>query len=114
MVEAGKVTLRVEVDAKQFKQIMREITTDNANFKKQIENTEPALKKMGDTATTTAVRFQTLTQGTINLVTSFTQAYTSISNLQKAKTSLQAAAVKKKTISIKSGDEKGSSRLSEN
>ena len=30
MVEAGKVTLRVEVDAKQFKQVMKEITRDNA------------------------------------------------------------------------------------
>ena len=93
MVDAGKITLRIEVDAKEFQRLMKGSTKDLAKFKNQVENTSPAMKELGDNATTTAVRFQTLTQGTINLVTSFTQAYTSISNLQKAKTSLQAAAV---------------------
>ena len=93
MVDGGKITLRIEVDAKEFKRLMKGSTQDLTKFKQQVDNTTPAMNKLGDTATTTAVRFQTLTQGTINLVTSFTQAYTSISNLQKAKTSLQAAAV---------------------
>ncbi len=93
MVDGGKITLRIEVDAKEFKRLMKGSTQDLTKFKHQVDNTTPSMNKLGDTATTTAVRFQTLTQGTINLVTSFTQAYTSISNLQKAKTSLQAAAV---------------------
>jgi hypothetical protein len=93
MVDGGKITLRIEVDAKEFKRLMKGSTQDLTKFKQQVDNTTPSMNKLGDTATTTAVRFQTLTQGTINLVTSFTQAYTSISNLQKAKTSLQAAAV---------------------
>jgi len=93
MVDGGKITLRIEVDAKEFKRLMKGSTQDLTKFKQQVDNTTPAMNKLGDTATTTAVRFQTLTQGTINLVTSFTQAYTSISNLQKAKTSLQASAV---------------------
>jgi len=93
MVEAGRITLRVEIDAKQFESIIKKLKLDMKDFKTQVDNTTPGIQKLGDTATTTAVRFQTLTQGTINLVTSFTQAYTSISNLQKAKTSLQAAAV---------------------
>ena len=93
MVDAGKITLRVEVDAKEFERFMQSSPKNMNNFKKSVDAAEVGTKKLGDTATTTAVRFQTLTQGTINLVTSFTQAYTSISNLQKAKTSLQAAAV---------------------
>jgi len=93
MVDGGKITLRIEVDAKEFKRLMKGSTQDLSKFKSQVESTTPSMNKLGETATTTAVRFQTLTQGTINLVTSFTQAYTSISNLQKAKTSLQAAAV---------------------
>ena len=93
MVDGGKITLRIEVDAKEFKRLMKGSTQDLTKFKSQVESTTPSMNKLGETATTTAVRFQTLTQGTINLVTSFTQAYTSISNLQKAKTSLQAAAV---------------------
>jgi len=93
MVDAGKITLRIEVDAKEFQRLMKGSTKDLTKFKQEVDKTEPSMKKLGDSATTTAVRFQTLTQGTINLVTSFTQAYTSISNLQKAKTSLQAAAV---------------------
>jgi hypothetical protein len=93
MVEAGRITLRVEIDAKQFEAIIKKLKLDMKDFKTQVDNTTPGIEKLGDTATTTAVRFQTLTQGTINLVTSFTQAYTSISNLQRAKTSLQAAAV---------------------
>ena len=93
MVDAGKITLRIEVDAKEFQRLMKGSTKDLSKFKEEVDRTEPSMKKLGDSATTTAVRFQTLTQGTINLVTSFTQAYTSISNLQKAKTSLQAAAV---------------------
>ncbi len=93
MVDGGKITLRIEVDAKEFQRLMKGSTQDLSKFKSQVESTTPSMNKLGETATTTAVRFQTLTQGTINLVTSFTQAYTSISNLQKAKTSLQAAAV---------------------
>jgi len=93
MVDAGKITLRVEVDAKEFERFMQSSPKNMNNFKRSVDAAEVGTKKLGDTATTTAVRFQTLTQGTINLVTSFTQAYTSISNLQKAKTSLQAAAV---------------------
>ena len=93
MVDAGKITLRIEVDARDFQRLLKGSTKDLTKFKQEVENTTPSMKELGDSATTTAVRFQTLTQGTINLVTSFTQAYTSISNLQKAKTSLQAAAV---------------------
>ena len=93
MVDGGKITLRIEVDAKEFQRLLKGSTQDLSKFKNQVESTTPSMNKLGETATTTAVRFQTLTQGTINLVTSFTQAYTSISNLQKAKTSLQAAAV---------------------
>src|SRR3972149_10661203 len=52
-----------------------------------------AIEKTGTSAITAAVKFQTLAQGGLNLVTSFTQAYTSMSNLQRVQTSLQASAV---------------------
>ena len=93
MVDGGKITLRVEVDAKEFENFMKKSPKDMTQFERSVKGAQVQTEKLGETATTTAVRFQTLTQGTINLVTSFTQAYTSISNLQKAKTSLQAAAV---------------------
>lgn len=51
------------------------------------------MRKAGDDATTAAVKFQTATQGMLNLSTTAVQTYTSISNLARAQNRAEAAAV---------------------
>src|SRR3989304_3132557 len=92
-VDAGKVTLRFEVDLSAF-------TSGIDTVKAKLQSIEPAatqaggaIEKTGTSAITAAVKFQTLAQGGLNLITSFTQAYTSMSNLQRVQTSLAASAV---------------------
>lgn len=92
-VDAGKVTLRFEVDLEQFNRGLDAVKAKLQGIEPSATSAGGALAKTGAEATTAAVKFQTLTQGALNLTTSFAQAYTSISNLQRAKTSLQASAV---------------------
>jgi len=93
MVEAGKITLRIEVDLAKFNGDMRQVEARLNSVSGVAVKTGESMEKLGESTITNAVRFQTMTQGAINLTTAFTQTYTSISNLQRAKTSLQAAAV---------------------
>lgn len=99
-VDAGKVILRFEIDIRQFDNAVSKMNKGISDIKMSADGAKPSIENMGkaadktgETAASTAIKFQTLTQGAINLTTSFTQAYTSISNLQRAKTSLQASAV---------------------
>jgi hypothetical protein len=72
---------------------MREgkITVDQ--FGKAVTDAGNKTTKAGEQAAASAVKFQTLTQGAINLTTAFVQTETTISNLRRAKTSLKAAMV---------------------
>ena len=93
MVSGGKLTLRVEVDAQQFNQILKTTGSNLDQFKGKVDKVKPAMDGLGESTATNAIRFQTMAQGAINLTTAFTQTFTSISNLQRAKTSLAAAAI---------------------
>jgi len=93
MVEAGKITLRIEIDQADFINKVGQIKGKLGELDIAALKTGQAVEKMGKETITNAVRFQTLSQGAINLTTSLTQTYTSVSNLQRAKTSLAASAV---------------------
>lgn len=100
MVEGGKVTLRFEIDNEQFKRVMQEINKDLDKFKQKAteagtgaEKLGTNVKKAGEQSASAAVNFQTMTQGAINLTTAFAQSYASISNIQRAHTSLAQATV---------------------
>lgn len=58
-----------------------------------MDNASQATQRAGDNATAASVRFQTLTQGMLNLSTATAQTYTSISNLTRVQISAQMAAV---------------------
>lgn len=100
MVEGGKVTLRFEVDAQQFNRILDEVNRKLAKTKESVTGTSATVTNLGDSVektgkqtVTAAVQFQTMTQGAINLTTAFAQTYASISNIQRAHTSLAQSVV---------------------
>ena len=93
MVSAGKVTLKFEVDIAELEQKIARSKNAIASLKTQTDQTSTGLQKVGQQSTTTAVQFQTLSQGAINLTTSFAQTYTSLSNLQRAQTTVAAAQI---------------------
>lgn len=100
MVEGGKVTLRFEIDNEQFKRIIQEINKDLDKFKEKAtqastgaDNLGSSVKKAGEQTASAAIQFQTMMQGAINLTTSFAQTYASVSNIQRAHTSLAQSMV---------------------
>src|SRR3989304_744321 len=92
-VDGGKVTLRFEVDLSAFTGGVDTVVNKLKEIDPAAKLAGGAIEKTGTSAITAAVKFQTLAQGGLNLVTSFTQAYTSASNLQRVQTSLAASAV---------------------
>lgn len=93
MVSAGKVTLKFEVDIADLESKIARSKNAIAGLEGAANRTTQNLAKTGQQSTTTAVQFQTLSQGAINLTTSFAQTYTSLSNLQRAQTTVAAATV---------------------
>lgn len=88
-----KITFRVEFDLSKFNNDVGQIKKALGSLGAESVKLTTSLDDVEKKTISNAVRFQTLTQGAINLTTAFTQTATSVSNLQKAKTSLQAAAV---------------------
>jgi hypothetical protein len=100
MVDGGKITLRFEVDGEQFKRVMQEINKEVDKFKDKAtgastsaDNLGKGVKSAGEQSASAAINFQTMTQGAINLTTAFAQTYTSVSNIQRAHTSLAQSVV---------------------
>jgi len=92
-VTGGKVTLKVEADIEQLKRQLQAAGYHVSKFNGEMDKASKSIAKSGDQAAASAVNFQTLTQGAINLTTAFVQTETTISNLTKAQTSLKAAMV---------------------
>ena len=91
-VGGAKVEVTVLVDIKEIQKLQK-VGFELKKIEGAAASANRGLKQTGDQAAASAVRFQTLTQGAINLTTAFIQTETTISNLTKAKTSLKAAMV---------------------
>jgi len=89
----GKITLRFEVDIAQLEQKIAKVQQNLDKVQTSGDKVNQSLEKTSQASVTSAVRFQTLSQGAINLTTSFAQTYTSLSNIQRAQTTVAAATV---------------------
>ena len=89
----GKITLRFEVDIAQLEQKIAKVQQNLDKVQTSGDKVSQSLEKTSQASVTSAVRFQTLSQGAINLTTSFAQTYTSLSNIQRAQTTVAAATV---------------------
>tara|TARA_R110002167_G_scaffold88676_3_gene239215 strand:+ start:2392 stop:5217 length:2826 start_codon:yes stop_codon:yes gene_type:complete len=96
--------IRVRIDLKdamgritQLQQGMGAVGTAGVKAGSQVaqgmQQASGAMKNAGQTAASTAVNFQTMGQGMLNLSTSAVQTYTSISNLARAENRAAASAV---------------------
>jgi len=92
-VSGGQIELKVLVDIKEVQGKLKVVKTELKEVENAANNAGKGTQKAGDQAAASAVKFQTLTQGAINLTTAFIQTETTISNLRRAKTSLKAAMV---------------------
>ena len=90
---AGKLTLRFETDIADLDGKMTKAKNAIAGLGPALNSTNASLQQTSQNTVTAAVRFQTLTQGALNLTTSFAQTATSFSNIQRAQTGVAASTV---------------------
>ena len=90
---AGKLTLKFEVDIADLEVKISKAKNAISGLGPALNSTNASLQQTSQNTVTAAVRFQTLTQGALNLTTSFAQTATSFSNIQRAQTGVAASTV---------------------
>ena len=98
MARRDSSTLRINVEIKDrdvaiFNARLGEMETKAGSASGAVDRTSGSIKKAGQSSAATAVHFQTMTQGMLNLATTGAQVFTSMSNLDRAANRLAMAQV---------------------
>ena len=98
MARRESSTLRINVEIKDrdvaiFNARLGEMETKAGSASGAVDRTSGSIKKAGQSSAATAVHFQTMTQGMLNLATTGAQVFTSMSNLDRAANRLAMAQV---------------------
>ena len=98
MARRESSTLRINVEIKDrdvaiFNARLGEMETKAGSASGAVDRTSGSIKKAGQSSAATAVQFQTMTQGMLNLATTGAQVFTSMSNLDRAANRLAMAQV---------------------